>query len=94
MGIMGTDCPAGKDVGEAALVVDDALQDDREVSLLVDECLSSLGQAKDEDLGAMHIAHAVGETHVAEASDHLLWVDEADEEVARDILDDQAHLPC
>ncbi|KYO23552.1 hypothetical protein Y1Q_0010114 [Alligator mississippiensis] len=80
------------DVGEAAIMVHDVLQDNGEESLAVDEYLGSLGHTKDEDVGTTYGPHAVGKTYAVEASDHLLQVDKTDSSVGQDILDDQAHL--
>lgn len=60
VGIMSAAHTDSKDVGEAALVVFNALQDD-EVTLVVDECLGALGWAEDEDVGFIHGSHAVEE---------------------------------
>lgn len=70
--------------------------DNREVALAVDECLGTLGQAEDGDKAAVHSPHTVGEAHAAEASNHLLWVDEAGEVAAQDSLDDtfQTAIPA
>ncbi|KYO36668.1 hypothetical protein Y1Q_0024346 [Alligator mississippiensis] len=73
MGIMGAACPAGKDVGEATLVVDDTLKNDGEVALAIDECPDTLGHG---DVDAVSGPSAVEEAYVAEGSNYLLW-DEA-----------------
>ncbi|KYO46907.1 hypothetical protein Y1Q_0014482 [Alligator mississippiensis] len=62
-------------------VVDNTLQDNREVAIVVDEHLDSLDLAGDVDVYAIHSPHVFGEAYAAEAGDHLLQVDEVDEEI-------------
>lgn len=83
-GIMDATCSAD-DVGEAAPVADDAMEDDEAVSLAADEYLDALEQAGDE--GDVHGTHVIGEAHVAETGNHLLPVAEEDEAVGQDVLD-------
>lgn len=53
-GNMGTAHPSSEDMTEVTLVINDALQDDREDTLAVDELLSSLGQTEDGEMCAIH----------------------------------------
>lgn len=91
MGITGTAYPAGEDVNEIVLGVEDTLQYNEEVAFTVDECPGVLGKTKDGSVGAIHGLLAVGEAHVMEVRVNLLWVDE--EAVNHDILDDQTTPP-
>ncbi|KYO45943.1 hypothetical protein Y1Q_0021552 [Alligator mississippiensis] len=67
-GIMDTALPASEDVYGVAPMVHDALQDDREVALMIDECSSALVLAEDGDVCAIHGSHAFGGAHKAETT--------------------------
>ncbi|KYO26935.1 hypothetical protein Y1Q_0019354 [Alligator mississippiensis] len=84
--------PAVEDVGEAALVVNDFLQDDGEVAFAVYEHPGALEWTEDGDVGAIHGPPASGKAYVVEAGDYFLWVGEVYKVVGQDILDDQADL--
>ncbi|KYO20104.1 hypothetical protein Y1Q_0010685 [Alligator mississippiensis] len=46
-------------------------------------------------MDTIHMPHTFGEAHAVKASEHFLWIYEADEVVGQDVLDDQAyHLDC
>lgn len=53
MGIVSASCPASE-VGKAAMVVEDTLQDNEEVALMVDEHPRASGWAEDWDGDAVH----------------------------------------
>ncbi|KYO22687.1 hypothetical protein Y1Q_0003195 [Alligator mississippiensis] len=67
MGIMDTTYPASKDVGEVALVVNDTLQDNREIALAIDGCLDALEWAGDGDMGTIHSARSGQGAYAGEA---------------------------
>lgn len=71
---------------------DNALQDYREVALVVDEHLGTLGWVKNGDMSSVYGPNAAGKAHAAEDSDHLC-ADKMDEAVGQEVLDDQAYLP-
>ncbi|KYO28255.1 hypothetical protein Y1Q_0020701 [Alligator mississippiensis] len=91
-GTMNIACPPREDMGEVPMVADNIMKHDGEEALLLAELHSVLGYAENEDVGAVNGSHTVWETHVAEASDDLLWVDEVHEAVHQHILDDATHL--
>lgn len=77
-GIMGSACPADRDVGEVAMIIDDALQHDGEKALLVDELHGALGWSGDGNRDALDGSHASWKAHSEKVGNDFLWVYKVD----------------